>query len=69
MSTESGKPQQDGLLFTYSRDYSDRPVNINSTESKSVRWTFSASRYNNIYGRENTVKPLSQSCKFFIKYA
>lgn len=29
---------------------------------------FDASRSNSIYGRSNTVTPLSKSCKFFIRY-
>ena len=68
-SVALGKPQQDGLLFTYGRDGSVSSVNLNSAEDNSVRWTFSANRCNSIYGRENTIKPLSQSCIFFIKYA
>ena len=31
-------------------------------------FTFDASRSSSIYGRSNTIRPLSRTCKFFIRY-
>ena len=38
----------------------------NSRERDAFR--FNAASSSDIYGRANTIRPLSQSCKFFIRY-
>lgn len=41
----------------------------NSQKSQITLWLdFNASYCNSIYGRDNTIKPLSSTCKFFIRY-
>lgn len=57
-----------GCFQTYSSGQTHgvpSPTN-NSRERDSFR--YAASYSNSIYGRADTVRPLSRSCKFFIRY-
>ena len=43
------------------------PTATNNSREKDA-FRFNAASSSDVYGRANTIRPLSQSCKFFIRY-
>ena len=52
--------------FTAGNTHGVSQITNNSRERDAFR--FNAASSSDVYGRANTIRPLSQSCKFFIRY-
>lgn len=60
--------QSSGCFQTYSSGKTHGVSSATSNPRERDSFRYAASYSNSIYGRANTVRPLSRSCKFFIRY-
>ena len=58
----------DGCFSAYTAGNTHGVLQATNNSRERDAFRFNAASSSDIYGRANTIRPLSQSCKFFIRY-
>lgn len=58
----------DGCFSAYNAGHTHGVSQSTDGSREKDSFRFNAAYSSDIYGRANTIRPLSQSCKFFIRY-